>query len=126
MLIADDDAAICTAVTRLLSPSCDVVGRAVDIPGLFDAVARLRPAVVLLDFSLPGGLRGLEVCRRLKSTAPDVHVLAFTAHDDEDLRREAAAAGFSGFVWKMEVATALPDAIHAVVDRGGSVDAGTD
>jgi DNA-binding NarL/FixJ family response regulator len=126
VLLADDDAAICTAVTRLLSPDCDVVGRAVDVAALFEAMARLRPDVVLLDFSLPGDLNGLDVCRRLKTMAPGVGVLAFTANDDADLRRAARDAGFSGFVWKMDVAVQLLDAIYAVVDRpAGRVDGDT-
>ena len=117
VLIADDDTAICTAVTRLLSPECEVVGRVVDTAALFDAVAQLRPDVVLLDFSLPGDLNGLDVCRRLKTTAPGVSVVAFTADDDDDLKRAAHDAGFSGFVWKLDVAAQLLDAIYAVVDR---------
>jgi two-component system, OmpR family, response regulator MprA len=117
VLIADDDEAICTAVTRLLSPDCDVMGRVVDVAAVFEAVARRRPDVVLLDFSLPGELNGLDVCRRLKTMAPGVSVLAFTANDDETLKIAAHDAGFSGFIWKLDVAAQLLPAIYAVVDR---------
>jgi DNA-binding NarL/FixJ family response regulator len=120
VLIADDDEAICTAVTRLLSPDCEVVGRVVDVAALFEAVAQHRPDVVLLDFSLPGDLNGLDTCRHLKATAPGVRVLAFTANDDAHLKRAAHDAGFAGFVWKLEVATELLGAIYAVVDRTAS------
>ena len=117
VVIADDDDAVCTGVTRLLAPDCDVVGRAADADALFEVVARLRPDVVLLDFSLPGELNGLEVGRRLASATPAVSVLALTADNDESLRHAAREAGFSGFVWKLDVATQLLDAIYAVVDR---------
>ncbi len=117
VLLADDDSAICTAISRLLSPSCDVVGCAHDSATLFEATLQLRPDIVLLDFSLPGGLNGLETCRRVKSLAPAVHVVAFTASDFADLRRLAYEAGASAFVWKMHAADELLPAIHALVDR---------
>ena len=117
VVIADDDDAVCTGVTRLLSPDCDVVGRAADGEALFELVPRLRPDVVLLDFSLPGDLTGLDIGRRLATTSPQVRVVALTAHDDQHFRRAAQEAGFSGFVWKMEVATQLLDTIYAVVGR---------
>ena len=117
VVIADDDDSVCTGVTRLLAPDCDVVGRAADAETLFEVVARLRPDVVLLDFSLPGELNGLDVGRRLAATMPAVGVVALTADNDEHLRRAARDAGFSGFVWKLDVATQLLDTIYDVVDR---------
>lgn len=115
VLIADDNAGVRTAVSRLLAPSCDVVGFAVDIPTLFEATAQLRPDVVLLDFSLAGG-NGLDACRRLRRVAPEVIVVAFTAHDDEDVRLRAYEAGCSGFVWKPQAHTNLWPTIQAVLD----------
>ena len=116
VLIADDDAGMRTAVGRMLSPSCDVVAYAVDVATLFEATVQFRPDVVLLDFSLPGELNGLEACRRLRKMAPQVKVVALTAHDDEDIRRGAYEAGCSGFVWKMQAQTELLSTIQAVVE----------
>jgi two-component system, NarL family, response regulator NreC len=113
VLLADDDASVRTAVSRLLSPSCDVVGCVADIATLFDAAAELRPDVVVLDFSLPGGLNGIEVCRRLKKMRPESGVVAFTAHDDAELSRRALEAGASSYVWKLQAATDLLVAIQA-------------
>jgi CheY-like chemotaxis protein len=116
VLVADDDAGIRTAISRLLSASCDVVGCALDSATLLEATVRLRPDVVLLDFSLPGGLNGLEVCRRIKAMAPEVNVVAFTGTNDADLRRLAQEAGASGFVWKIHAANDLLPTIHAAID----------
>src|SRR4051794_33155237 len=107
-----------TAVGRLLSLSCDVVAYAVDVATLFEATVQFRPDVVLLDFSLPGELNGFEACGRLLKLTPEVKVIAFTAHDDEDVRRQAYEAGCSGFVWKLQAPTELLSAIQAVVDSG--------
>lgn len=126
MLIADDDAGMRAAVSRLLSVSCDVVGLAVDVATVLDAAVRLRPDVVLLDFSLPGELNGLDVCRRLRTVAPDVKIVAFTGHDHDILRRHAYEAGCSGFVWKPQATTELLRTIHGVIDGAArSTDADT-
>jgi len=119
VLIADDDADIRAAITRLLSPQCDVVGCVADVASMLDAVVRLQPDVMLLDFSLPGGLTAFDVCRRLKITTPAVKVVALTAHDDPDIRRAASEAGFSGFVWKLEAPSALLSMIQTVVGHSG-------
>ncbi len=93
-----------------------MVGTVVDSGTLLDEVARSRPDVVLLDFSLPGDLNALEVCRRIKTTTPDIHVVAFTANDDADLERLAFEEGASGFVWKPKAWTDLLPTIRAVLD----------
>jgi DNA-binding NarL/FixJ family response regulator len=118
VLLADDDGGMYAAISRLISKSCDLVECVGDTETLFKAVANLHPDIVLLDFSLPGGLNALEVCRRLRMT-PGVRIVAFTAHDDEEYRRLAGDAGASAFVWKMQAATDLLPAIHAVCESTG-------
>jgi CheY-like chemotaxis protein len=117
VLVADDDASLATAMRRLLSQSCDVVSQVADSAAAIEAAVRLRPDVVLLDFSLPGGLDGLEVCRRIRKLAADVSVILFTGNNDADLRRLAHEAGAAGFVWKLNAATELVRTIMAVAGR---------
>jgi DNA-binding NarL/FixJ family response regulator len=114
VLIADDHSEVRSAAGRLLAPDCDVLGHAVDAATLFEAAVRLQPDVVLLDFSLPGG-RGLDACRHLGSIAPAVKIVAFTAHNDAEIRRAAFDAGCAGFVWKMKAQDELLRTIHAVL-----------
>jgi DNA-binding NarL/FixJ family response regulator len=116
VLLADDNAGIRKAVSRLLSVSCDLVDCASDVQALFEKTARLRPDVVLLDFSLPGGLNGIETCRRLRVVAPAVNVVVFTGADDADLRHRVREAGAAGFVWKLRAPEDLLATIRAVVD----------
>jgi two-component system response regulator NreC len=116
VLLADDYAGLHASISRLLSPTCDMVGCVSDSATLLEATGRLRPDVVLLDLSLPGGLNILEVCRRIKATTPEVNVVVFTATDDPDLRRLAYEAGASDFVWKLNVQTDLVAAIQRAFD----------
>jgi two-component system response regulator DevR len=113
--VAEDDADVFRAISRLLSPRCDIVGRAPDVAAVFDAVATLSPEVVQLDFSLRGELTGLEVCRQLRTTAPEVHVIVFTGADDTELPQAALEAGASAFVWKLRASDDLWPTIESVL-----------
>jgi DNA-binding NarL/FixJ family response regulator len=117
IIIGDDNESVQAGISRMLSASCDVVGCAADTVTLFEAASRLRPDVVLLDFSLPGNVNALQVCRHIKATAPEVSVVAFTAHDDMDIRRAAHEAGAAAFVSKMHAASELLPTIQALVHR---------
>ena len=116
VLLADDDAQVAAAVSRLLSFSCDVIGSVRDVDTMLDSVMQLRPDVVLLDFSLRGRLNALQACRLMQAMTPQVRTVAFTSDNDPELRRAAYEAGASGFVWKMQAATDLLPAIQAAVD----------
>jgi two-component system, NarL family, response regulator DevR len=111
VLLADDYPGMHLALRRLLIPTCDVVGSVYDGAELLEAVMRLRPDVVVLDVKMPGA-NGVDACRRIKSTAPDVDVIVFTAADDA-LRVSAFEAGASAFVLKFRVADDLVAAIHS-------------
>ena len=117
ILFADDHAGVRAAVSRLLSPSCDVVGHATDIPALLHTTAQLQPDVVLLDLSLPGHPGILEGCRRLKATSPQVSIIVFTALDDEDAKRATSETGASAFVSKRRAVHDLLATIERVLSH---------
>ncbi|MFP5312984.1 MAG: response regulator [Actinomycetes bacterium] len=62
-------------------------------------IASVMPDVVVLDDRLPDGT-GIEVCRELRSAAPDVHCLFLTSWDEQHAVRAAVLAGASGYVLK--------------------------
>ena len=115
VLLADDNAAVVRAVSRLLAPWCTIVGWVADGPALFDAVRELEPEVVLLDFSLAGEQSGLDICRGLKAMAPQVAIVAFTGLGDPDLPRAAQEAGAAAFVWKLRAPDELWPAIQTAL-----------
>src|SRR5262245_38762253 len=102
VLVADDYPGMHPALTRLLRPWCDVVGSIYDTAELLDAVMRLRPDVVVLDMSMPG-IGGLQACRLIKSTKPDVSVIVYTAADEPSLAAKVREAGAAAFVLKFRV-----------------------
>ena len=77
----------------------DIVGEsgsAAEAPGL---IAALNPDLAVLDDRLPDGT-GIEVCREVRSTAPDVKCLILTGWDEQHAVRAAVLAGASGYVLK--------------------------
>jgi CheY-like chemotaxis protein len=62
----------------------------------------LRPALILLDITLPGGMDGLAVVRQLKSQSElsAIPVVAVTAHAMKGDEQRALDGGFSGYISK--------------------------
>ncbi len=81
-----------------------------------EAARSLRPALVLMDMSLPG-LDGWEATRRLKadSETATVPVVALTAHAMAEDREKALAAGCDEFVTKPFRAAELLAVIRRLV-----------
>jgi DNA-binding NarL/FixJ family response regulator len=119
VLLADDYDNMHAAVGRLLSSTCKVLEGVRDCHALFDAAVRLRPDVILLDLSLPG-MSAVDACRLLRSIAPDVDVVAFTATDDDQMRQRVREAGAADYVLKIEAGSALWPAVRDVVARRAS------
>jgi DNA-binding NarL/FixJ family response regulator len=111
VLLADDYPGMHPALTRLLAPWCDIVGGIDSATGLLDAIARLRPDVVVLDLSMLG-VDGLQACRQIKSIKPDVNVIVCTAAEEPWLAAEVVEAGASAFVLKCRIGDDLVPAIR--------------
>jgi DNA-binding response OmpR family regulator len=81
IVVIEDEEAIASAVAARLRSAGYEVAVAGDGPSGIDLVARLDPALVVLDLMLPG-IDGLEVCRRIQRDRR-VPVLMLTARDTE-------------------------------------------
>jgi DNA-binding NarL/FixJ family response regulator len=111
VLLADDHRGIVTALERVLSPECDVVGVVADGSEVAETAARLQPVVTVVDLNLPN-VSGLELCRRMLQTNPRAKVIVITGMVDDTIRQEALAAGASGFLQKLVAGRELIVAIQ--------------
>ena len=110
VLLADDYPGMVTAVARLLSLDCEVVGTVADASALLESAQRLQPDLIVLDLNLPD-LSGLEVCRQITQAHPQTKVIVFTAVTDPEVRQRSLAVGASAFVSKLGPVTDLLAAI---------------
>lgn len=115
VLIVDDHAMLRSGLRMLISaePDLDVVGEAGDLRQAIAHAATLRPDVITLDLSMPGG-SGVASVERLREAAPSARVLVLTMHDDPAYVRAAVAMGAAGYVNKSAADTELITAIRAV------------
>jgi DNA-binding NarL/FixJ family response regulator len=88
-----------------------VVGRVADGRALLEAASKLQPDVVVLDITMPR-LNGLDACRQLKQTMPEVKLIFLTANEDPDLAVEAFRMGASAYLLKNSASSELFIAIE--------------
>ena len=113
LVIADDHPSVLVAFARMLEPCCDVVASVPNGQEALDAVARLKPDILLVDLMLPD-LDGLDVCRRVKQSAPETDVVIVTAFDDGHVEAIAIQDGASAFVPKHSAAATLERTIQRI------------
>jgi DNA-binding NarL/FixJ family response regulator len=109
LLIADDRRDVLTWVDTLLRNEFLIVGTAEDGEQLVSAAARLRPDLIIAEIALPRR-NGISSMRELHQFLPECKVVFLSMHNEQDLVREAFAAGASGFVLKVDADSDLPQA----------------
>ena len=114
VLLADDHAIVREGVRLILAKESDieVVGEAQDGAQALEMVERLKPAVVVMDISMPG-MGGIEATQQTKARHPDINILALTMHEDESYVFKLLHAGASGYVLKRAAARDLVEAVRA-------------
>ena len=96
-----------------LEEDLEVVGEAGTADEALHRIPAARPDVAVLDVRLPDG-SGVEVCRDMRDTMPEVHCLMLTSYADDEALFDAIMAGASGYVLKEIRGTDLVDAIRQV------------
>jgi DNA-binding NarL/FixJ family response regulator len=113
ILIVDDHAGFRRSARRLLeAEDFEVVGEAADGEGALEAVARLRPDVVLMDVGLPGR-NGTEVARDLARVEATPQVVLTSGRSARDLEALLGTSPARGFLPKDELSGA---ALMALLD----------
>jgi DNA-binding NarL/FixJ family response regulator len=115
VVLVDDHAVVRTGLRLLLEaePDLAVLAEASTAAEAVDRAAELKPAVLLLDISMPGG-GGIGALERLRKASPETRVLMLTAHDDPEYLRVALVSGAAGFILKNAAGAELISAIRTV------------
>lgn len=92
----------------------EVVGEAGDGNEAIRLVGEVKPDVVLMDISMPGGLGGLEVTEAILSDQPDVKIIILTQYENREYIKRAIRIGAHGYLLKQSVSAQLKEAITTV------------
>lgn len=123
ILIVDDE----LPIREMLHTALDLAGyaclEAEDARQAHELVVNARPALVLLDWMLPGGVSGVELCRRLKrdESLSEIPVIMLTARGDEDNKVQGLDAGADDYMTKPFSTRELISRIRAVLRRSSAL-----
>ena len=118
ILVADDNEFVRRAIRSVLQMEHDfkIICEAADGVAAIDEAAKLLPAVVVMDVSMPG-IGGLEAARQIFEVSPSTEIVLLTEHAITEMARTALSMGIRGYVIKSDAAKDLPDAIRTVIQK---------
>jgi len=116
VLLVDDHAVVREGYRRLLERQGDieVVGEAEDAAAAHASFCRLKPQIVVMDITLPGGTTGIEAMRRMLAHDPSARVLIFSMHEEAIFAAHAIQAGAAGYLTKASAPDVLVQAVHSI------------
>jgi two-component system, NarL family, response regulator DevR len=125
VFLLDDHELVRRGIRDLLWAEDDlqVVGEASTADEALERIPQTKPDVAVLDVRLgddPSGRTGVEVCRELRSTHPEVACVMLTSFADDEALFASIMAGASGYVLKQIRGADLIGAIRRVA-RGESL-----
>jgi len=115
VFLLDDHELIRRGIADLLEtvPDIVVVGEAGTAAEALARIPASRPDVALLDGRLPDG-SGIDVCRDVRSSHPEIRCVILTSYDDNDALFAAVMAGAAGYLLKEIRGNSLIDAVRQV------------
>ncbi|MCU0268028.1 MAG: response regulator transcription factor [Acidimicrobiales bacterium] len=116
VVVVEDDPNIADLVDLYLRQAGYRVYQAADGEAALRTVRDRRPSLVVLDIGLPGGMDGLEVCRRVRADS-DLPVILLTARDSELDRVLGLELGADDYVTKPFSPRELVARVKAVLRR---------
>lgn len=113
VVVADDHEVVRAGLKMVLDaePDMEVIAEATDMESTVQKVRAHRPAVLVLDLSMPGG-PSLPRIPALLESSPDTRIVVLTVESDPAFAREALRAGAIGYVLKEAANSELAQAIR--------------
>jgi DNA-binding NarL/FixJ family response regulator len=113
IILADDHELVRKSIAALLRDESDfeVVAECSNGREMLDLVARVRPAVAIIDVAMPE-LNGIETTRRVRELSPSTRVIVLSNYADATYVRETLKAGAVGYIVKSGAAQDLIQAVR--------------
>jgi two-component system alkaline phosphatase synthesis response regulator PhoP len=117
VLLVDDEPSILQLARMYLERDGFRIQEAKDGEAALEAIARLQPALVVLDVMLPK-LDGFEVCRRVRAENNSVAILMLTARDEDIDKILGLELGADDYLTKPFNPRELVARVKAILRRG--------
>jgi DNA-binding NarL/FixJ family response regulator len=113
IILADDHELVRKSIAALLRDETDfeVVAECSNGREMLELVARVRPAVAIVDVAMPE-MNGVEATRRIRESSPQTRVIVLSNYADETYVRETLKAGAVGYIVKSGAAQDLIQAVR--------------
>jgi len=118
LIVDDDPSSLMLATAALEADGFEVAGNE-SAEVARNAIAKRKPALILMDIGLPG-MDGLDFTKELKSSArtASIPIVALTANNMPLYERAARAAGCEGFIAKPVSPAALTAEVRTFLNLG--------
>jgi len=120
ILIVDDHEVVREGVRTVIARAkrdWEICGEATNGQEAIEAVARLKPDIVLLDITMPV-MSGLDAASRIAGLGLTGQILIFTMHESGELTHDARRVGARGYVTKSDASRHLVIAIDTLLSGG--------
>lgn len=115
-LIVDDHTLFNNGLKAMLAdePTIEIVGQVYASKDTLNAVGRLLPDILLMDFNMPG-INGLEMTRQLLASFPTLTILILSMYNEQHYIDEFRKVGAKGYVLKTADVDELVSAIQTII-----------
>jgi DNA-binding NarL/FixJ family response regulator len=115
ILIVDDHILFREGLISLVTrqPDMTVVGEGGSVREAIEQARKLRPDLILMDFTMPDGT-GLDAATAILSEQPNAKIVFLTIHDDDERLFAAVRLGAKGYLMKNIPVARLLEAMRGV------------
>jgi DNA-binding NarL/FixJ family response regulator len=124
LVLVDDHEMVLHGLSSMLAHFADdvtVVGTATTTDAALSTIAATAPHIVLADVRL-GRHSGLDLCRTITTTQPDIKVVFLSVYEDEHYLFQALRVGARGYILKRVAATELVHHLRQVMEGETVID----
>lgn len=117
IIAADDEGYIREALKKLIDwekMNCYLKVVVCDGQELIEQIQKEMPDLIITDIQMPG-VDGLEVCKYVYETFPEIPIILLTAYSDFDYARTAIRYNVCEYVLKLSIMEELPKAVEKAI-----------
>lgn len=119
IMAADDEAYIREALQKLMDwekMNCVLTAVTSDGRELIGRMQEERPDIIIIDIKMPV-MNGLEVCKYVYETCPEIQVILLTAYSDFEYAKTAIKYSACEYVLKVSIMEELPKAVKKAIGK---------